>query len=62
MVYVSNESGNYELWLANSDGTKRRKLTQLEKTIRYPKWSSDGTKIAFLAPTVYIYLIYQPIR
>lgn len=51
MVYVSNESGNYELWLANSDGTKRRKLTQLEKTIRYPKWSSDGTKIAFLAPT-----------
>ncbi|SEK64503.1 component of the Tol biopolymer transport system [Colwellia chukchiensis] len=51
MAYVSNESGNYELWVANSDGSERKKLTHLQQTIRYPKWSFDGKKIAFLAPT-----------
>ncbi len=50
MVYVSNESGFYELWLANADGTDREKLTSLTQTIRYPKWNNAGTQIAFLAP------------
>jgi len=50
LVYVSNESGFYELWLANIEGNERRQLTQLKQTIRYPKWSHDGNKVAFLAP------------
>jgi Tol biopolymer transport system component/DNA-binding winged helix-turn-helix (wHTH) protein len=61
-VYVSNESGHYELWLANTDGSQRQQLTYLQQNIRYPKWSHDGKKIAFLAPTqgktndsIYIY-------
>lgn len=63
-VYVSNESGYYELWLANTDGSMRQQLTHLKQSVRYPKWSHDGTKIAFLAPTagetsdnIYIYSI-----
>ena len=50
-VYVSNESGYYELWSANSDGSNRTQLTHLKHSIRYPSWSHDGTKVAFLAPT-----------
>jgi len=50
LVYVSNESGFYELWLADVDGDNREKLTSLEQTIRYPKWSFDGKRVAFLAP------------
>jgi len=50
LVYVSNESGFYELWLADTNGDNREKLTNLKLNIRYPKWSFDGTKVAFLAP------------
>jgi len=50
IVYVSNESGYYELWSANTNGSERKQLTNLKKTIRYPKWSHDGTRVAFLAP------------
>jgi len=51
IVYVSNESGFYELWLADAKGQKRRQLTRFKRTIRYPAWSHQGDKIAFLAPT-----------
>ncbi|GLX81866.1 winged helix-turn-helix domain-containing protein [Thalassotalea eurytherma] len=51
LVYVSNESGFYELWLSDTNGKHREKLTQLNRTIRYPRWSHKGHKIAFLAPT-----------
>lgn len=49
LVYVSNESGFYELWLADIKGENRVKLTNLKQTIRYPKWSFDGKKVAFIA-------------
>jgi len=62
LAYVSNESGYYELWQSEQDGSKRKQLTKLKQTIRYPKWSHDGRKIAFLAPNsmgdgdhIYIY-------
>lgn len=50
IAYVSNESGVYELWITNPDGTERKQLTNLEQTVRYPRWSNDGKKIAFIAP------------
>jgi len=51
LVYVSNESGYYELWSSDNQGHDRTQLTNLKQTIRYPRWSHDGNKIAFLAPT-----------
>ncbi len=51
ITYVSNESGFYEIWQANPDGSQRQQLTYLKQTVRYPKWSHDGRKIAFLAPS-----------
>ena len=50
IVYLSNESGHYELWTASIDGKNREQLTHLQRTIRYPRWSNDGTKVAFLSP------------
>lgn len=50
IVYLSNESGYYELWSATIDGNNREQLTYLQRTIRYPRWSNDGTRVAFLAP------------
>ena len=39
-----------ELWLADKTGKNRKQLTKLGLSIRYPKWSHDGSKIAFLGP------------
>jgi Tol biopolymer transport system component/DNA-binding winged helix-turn-helix (wHTH) protein len=50
VVFSSNESGFDELWSAKPDGSARKQLTNLKQTIRYPKWSHDGQKVAFLAP------------
>ena len=62
IAYVSNESGFYELWISDSQGLNRQQLTFLKQTIRYPRWSHSGEKIAFLAPVdadkadkIYIY-------
>ncbi|GAA0810429.1 winged helix-turn-helix domain-containing protein [Colwellia asteriadis] len=68
-VYVSNESGFYELWSANTRGEERKQLTFLKKNISLPKWSHDGKSIAFLASSednkhenIYIYsLVTQKI-
>ncbi|TQV89445.1 winged helix-turn-helix domain-containing protein [Aliikangiella coralliicola] len=49
IAYVSNESGYYELWVSNNNGEERQKLTNLKSTVKYPRWSHDGKRIAFLA-------------
>jgi Tol biopolymer transport system component/DNA-binding winged helix-turn-helix (wHTH) protein len=49
ITYVSNESNAYELWISDTDGQNREKLTDLNEIIRFPRWSHDSKKIAFLA-------------
>lgn len=49
IVFVSNRSGNEELWVADPDFRRTRKLTSLETTVRFPRWSHSGDKIAFVA-------------
>ena len=51
IAYISNESGQYELWTADPTGYARERLTTLETIARYPKWSHDGTRIVFLSKT-----------
>ncbi|GHF85729.1 winged helix-turn-helix domain-containing protein [Thalassotalea marina] len=51
LVYVSNESGHYELWLSDQNGDNRKQVTFFNQTVRYPRWSRSGKKIAFLAPS-----------
>lgn len=48
-VFISNRSGNDELWTADSNFNNMSQLTHLESIVRYPRWSNDGTKVAFVA-------------
>ncbi len=50
IVYVSNETGNNEVWTSDINGMNRRQHTDLKRRVAYPSWSKDGSKIAFLAP------------
>ncbi len=50
LVYTSNETEHFELWLSDVSGEKREQITFLEQELETPSWSHDGKKIAFLAP------------
>lgn len=50
VVITSNRTGNAELFLVDLDGTDEGKnLTNDKSEDRYPDWSPDGTKIAFVS-------------
>ncbi|NMR26260.1 translocation protein TolB [Pseudoalteromonas sp. NEC-BIFX-2020_015] len=46
-TFISNESNESELWIADQDGTNRRQLTDFKSGIFNPIWSPDGRYIAF---------------
>jgi tricorn protease len=49
IAYWSDQSGEYELWLAETNGTKAHKLTSFGAGFRYRLfWSPDNKKIAFI--------------
>ncbi|GIU08730.1 transcriptional regulator [Shewanella morhuae] len=50
LVFVSNESGFNEIWTSDFNGQKLEQHTKLKTRVAYPRWSPDGTKIAFIAP------------
>lgn len=46
LVYVSDETGSDNLWVANSDGSEARPLTDLEAhAVLSPSWTPDGRSI-----------------
>jgi TolB protein len=47
IAFVSDRSGNYEIWLMNADGSGLKNLTNHIAVDRYPAWSPDGKQIAF---------------
>lgn len=47
LIYSSNKSGNYELYIKNFDGTNELKLTNTSLDEANPDLSPDGTKIAY---------------
>ena len=51
IVYTSNVSGHYEVWLSDKDGTNAIQLTNLAKYASTPRWSNDGKKVAFISTT-----------
>ena len=50
IAYVSNRTGNYQLWLMTGDGSDQRQLTNEEGGACQPAWSPDGMKLAFITP------------
>jgi len=48
LAFVSNRSGQPELWLAEAQASAARRLTQLDSQVAAPVWSADGERLAFL--------------
>jgi hypothetical protein len=48
IVFVSDDSGNDEIWVVNRDGSNTRQLTRNEwEWDKHPSWSPDGSQIVF---------------
>ena len=49
LSFLSNRSGESEIWIAGADGTGAVKITSLGRLSSFPRWSPDGKLIAFMA-------------
>lgn len=47
IVFVSNQDGNFDLYLMNNGGNNVRRLTDLGTSVSSPGWSNDGLWIIF---------------
>ena len=51
IVWSSNRSGSHDLWILDGPGAQPRRLTRSGFTDTYPRFSPDGTKVAFSRST-----------
>ncbi|MEP6741095.1 MAG: DUF4214 domain-containing protein [bacterium] len=49
LVFASNASGNYDIYLSNTEGKNQLQLTSSAADDVDPSWSPDGAKIAFIS-------------
>ncbi|MDZ7867825.1 MAG: winged helix-turn-helix domain-containing protein [Rheinheimera sp.] len=49
LVYLSNENGSSELWLADRQLLQKQQLTRLNGVIKYPRWSHRGDRVLFVS-------------
>jgi len=47
IAFVSNRSGNKEIWAMDYDGENQHQVTQLHTIALTPRWSPDASRIAF---------------
>ena len=47
MAFASDRSGEYEMWVANADGSSALQLTTMAANPGFGRWSPDGKTIAF---------------
>lgn len=48
ITFQSNRDGNWEIYVANADGSGVRRLTNNDARDGEPSWSADGKRIAFV--------------
>ncbi len=49
LAFVSDRDGNYEIYVANIDGSGAMNITNNPASDTNPRWSPDGTKILFVS-------------
>lgn len=49
LVFASTRDGGGEIWTADRDGGHPLRLTALKSRAAFPRWSPDGSHIAFIA-------------
>ncbi len=49
ILYQSNESGSWQIYVMNADGTGIRQLTDHDSNNNYPDWSPDNTRLAYVS-------------
>ncbi len=49
IAFVSNRTGNWEIYRMKSDGTELMQLTQTQADSDAPVWSPDGTRLAYIS-------------
>jgi TolB protein len=47
IAFVSNRSGNKEIWAMDYDGENHHQLTQMHTIALTPRWSPDASRVAF---------------
>ena len=47
LAFSTNRSGNWDIWVANADGSGQRALIASSRDELHAAWSPDGTRIAF---------------
>ncbi|HEX7555539.1 MAG TPA: protein kinase [Leptolinea sp.] len=50
IAFSSERTGNFQIWMMNSDGSNQRQVTGLAEGACHPAWSPDGTQLAFISP------------
>ncbi len=50
LAFVSDKSGEPQIWIANLDGSNPRQLTFGNGGACEPEWSPDGSRLAFVSP------------
>ncbi len=53
IAFLSSESGSMQLWIMNADGTGRKQITEREGGVNDFAFSSDETKLLFVADVKY---------
>ncbi|MCL6565216.1 MAG: translocation protein TolB [Acidobacteriia bacterium] len=47
IAFISNRTGSKEVWVMDYDGANQRRITNLQTIALTPRWSPDGSRIAF---------------
>jgi Tol biopolymer transport system component len=47
IAFMSNQTGSYNIWTIQTDGTNLKRGTTSPSADRFPRWSPDGSKIIF---------------
>ena len=49
IAFTSARHGSWDIYVMDDDGRNQKRITVHPETDRYPAWSPDGTKIAFVS-------------